>query len=332
MANQTLKTRINLKIDTLNNWLNSDLKLGEGEVAIATASSSVGSGLTEPVCVIRIGNGKQTFSELGWNFYAHAADVLTACKTEKGLTEFIDSVIANAGMATNETVGKLAERVSSIEVLKGNEETSGSVANSIKIAIDNLKLNTYLTKTEFATVKTSLEETISGVSGIANAAKSRIDTFLDTTGVANTVDTLKDIKNWMEGDGVNATELTSAIAVETSNRTSADTALSNRIKQLEDNKAGYATTAQVATAKSEAIQAAENKASTAETNAKSYASNLTNLYATAAQGVKADNALSSITTTSNKGLKITGNNKIDIDTDVVFVFTCGNASTELNDI
>lgn len=40
----------------------------------------------------------------------------------------------------------------------------------------------------------------------------------------------------------------------------ADTALSGRIKNLEDNKAGYATTGEVATAKSEAISAAEAKA------------------------------------------------------------------------
>lgn len=40
----------------------------------------------------------------------------------------------------------------------------------------------------------------------------------------------------------------------------ADSALSGRIKDLEDNKAGYATTGEVATAKSEAIAAAEAKA------------------------------------------------------------------------
>ena len=40
----------------------------------------------------------------------------------------------------------------------------------------------------------------------------------------------------------------------------ADTALSGRIKDLEDNKSGYATTGEVATAKSEAIAAAETKA------------------------------------------------------------------------
>ena len=38
-------------------------------------------------------------------------------------------------------------------------------------------------------------------------------------------------------------------------------------------------------------------------------------------------ALTKITTTANGGLKVTGNNNIDIDTDVTFVFDCGSATT-----
>lgn len=48
-------------------------------------------------------------------------------------------------------------------------------------------------------------------------------------------------------------------------------------------------------------------------------------YATAAQGAKADTALQAITTTANGGLKVTGNNKIDIDDAITFVFDCGTA-------
>ena len=49
-------------------------------------------------------------------------------------------------------------------------------------------------------------------------------------------------------------------------------------------------------------------------------------YATAAQGAKADTALQAITTTENGGLKVTGNNKIDIDDAITFVFDCGTAT------
>lgn len=65
----------------------------------------------------------------------------------------------------------------------------------------------------------------------------------------------------------------------------------------------------------------------AEANAKAYADSLAGNYATAAQGAKADTALQEITTTANGGLKVTNKNQIDIDTDVVFVFNCGDAST-----
>ena len=45
-------------------------------------------------------------------------------------------------------------------------------------------------------------------------------------------------------------------------------------------------------------------------------------YASAVQGTKADTALQKITTTEGNGLKVTNNNNIDIDTDVVFVLDC----------
>ena len=49
-------------------------------------------------------------------------------------------------------------------------------------------------------------------------------------------------------------------------------------------------------------------------------------YATAAQGALASTALQTITTTENGGLKVTGNNKIDIDDAITFVFDCGTAT------
>lgn len=59
--------------------------------------------------------------------------------------------------------------------------------------------------------------------------------------ISETYDTLKEIADWIAGDGVDATELTSAIAAEAQLREEADTALSNRIKAYEDVKDTYAT-------------------------------------------------------------------------------------------
>ena len=48
-------------------------------------------------------------------------------------------------------------------------------------------------------------------------------------GISETFDTLKEIEEWINGEGVNATELTQAIATETKNRQDADKALGERI-------------------------------------------------------------------------------------------------------
>lgn len=149
---KTLNTRIGLKIDTLENWNNSTIGLLKGEIAIATTAATVGTGLTEPVCMIKIGeDGVKTFSELDWNFYAKASDVLTACKTEEGLKTFINNVVAEGNFATKGELNTLAGRVSTaegaIELLNGDAETAGSVAKAIKDAIDALDLaNTYAAK------------------------------------------------------------------------------------------------------------------------------------------------------------------------------------------
>lgn len=93
------------------------------------------------------------------------------------------------------------------------------------------------------TVTTSKGE-VSGVTvvgnDIASAAtlaqvKGRVDTFLDTTGVEKTVDTLKDIQDWINGEGVNATELSSEIAKIDASYKAADASLSSRIKAVEDD-------------------------------------------------------------------------------------------------
>lgn len=85
---------------------------------------------------------------------------------------------------------------------------------------------------DYAT-KAYVDEEVGAVATVANEAKNRIDTFLDTEGVANTVDSLHDIKAWMDGEGVNATELTEAIAAEAKIRKEADDALDGRIDALE---------------------------------------------------------------------------------------------------
>lgn len=68
-----------------------------------------------------------------------------------------------------------------------------------------------------------------------NAAKAYADDLKDAIlgeGIKDTFDTLKEIQDWIEGDGVNATELAGAIAAEAKTREDADKAINDRIDAL----------------------------------------------------------------------------------------------------
>lgn len=188
MAEKILNTRILLRTDTLENWNSSTLPLKKGELAIATVAATAGSGLTEPVVMIKVGeDGVKTFKDLEWNLYAKASDVLSACKSEAGLKAFVNGVIADAGIATNDAMEALAGRVTTaegeIDALQAELNTAETglkarmtaaegaiadidelvgdtkVADQITAAINALNLaNTYEAKGEAAKVQTALNE------------------------------------------------------------------------------------------------------------------------------------------------------------------------------
>ena len=154
MADKTLKTRILMKIDTLENWSASTLPLKKGEIAIATIAATAGTGLSEPVCMMKIGtDGVKTFKELDWSFHAKASDVLNACKSTEGLTAFVNNVIKNAGIATSEALTAVQNDVNSLKTLVGDV----AVATQISDAIAALKLSdNYDAKGAADAVKTAL--------------------------------------------------------------------------------------------------------------------------------------------------------------------------------
>lgn len=158
-----LNTRILLKVDTLENLNSSTLPLKKGELAFATVAASAGTGLTEPVVMVKIGeDGVKTFKDLGWSFYAKASDVISAAKSESALTTFINNVIKDAGIATNEALTALTTRVTTAEGDIDALETKvgdKAVATQISDAIAALKLaDTYEAKGEAAKVQTALNE------------------------------------------------------------------------------------------------------------------------------------------------------------------------------
>lgn len=177
MAEKILNTRILNKIDTLENWNSSTLPLKKGELALATVAASAGTGLTEPVVMVKIGeDGIKTFKDLPWNFYAKAADVLAACKTETGLTEFVNNVIANAGIASDEAMNALANRVTTVE---NDLNTASTGLKARMTAVEGLVGDT--------AVATQISNAIAALKlGETYAAKVHTHTKSDITDFAHT--------------------------------------------------------------------------------------------------------------------------------------------------
>lgn len=138
--------------------------------------------------------------------------------------------------------------------------------------------------------------------GYANTAEANAKKYADDMknallgeGIKDTFDTLVEIQNWIEGDGVNATELADAIAAEAKTRGEEDTKLQNQINALgiTNGKVSNAATADVAnslsdTAKAEVKAVKVDNATNADVAAK--ASGLNDAGVTAVKAVKVDNA------------------------------------------
>jgi hypothetical protein len=166
-----LQTRIMNKVDTLENWGKSTLKIKQGEICFATVAASAGNGLTEPVVMAKIGTSEEkTFAELPWSFYAKASDVLEVAKDATKLTAFINNVIADADMTTND---KFVELSGKVDTLNGDEATAGSVAKAIKDAIDALDLaNTYVAKEGYIAYTQGEKDKLAGISAEAKKVEA----------------------------------------------------------------------------------------------------------------------------------------------------------------
>lgn len=220
------------------------------------------------------------------------------------------------GIATDAALSELQKTINSqgdaIELLNGNAETVGSVANTATtIAAAKVAEIVANADADFDTLKEIADWILNDTTGAADMANDIAALQGQMAGIDTTVvaEIAAEIEAALKIDGVEkyalATEL-SALAARV--KVLEDANLDNRVKALEDKFDGDDSVASlIAAAKQEAISTAAGdattKANNAETAAKAYADGLAINYATAAQGAKADTALqaASITTGSANG-------------------------------
>lgn len=189
MATKTLNTRIQLKHDSLSNWLTNDPVLLPGEIAVAFLDNNANaegtgkdsSGLTPPAVGIKVGaaSGDKKFSELNW-IQAIAGDVYSWAKAAtkptykaseiEELSDYIAGEIEdtdtqyrvvlsegkvilqkkNKGQADSEFVEASSITLPTYSLTTGTED--GTVAfNGTNVAVKGLKSAAYTDSTDYAT-------------------------------------------------------------------------------------------------------------------------------------------------------------------------------------
>lgn len=192
-----------------------------------------------------------------------AADALIAAEG------YADTAIANLdNVATSSDNTLVTVKVTQTDglVKKVNVTTNGiATTNDLEAAIQALDADmsgestdkhVKVQVTEVDGKLTNVAVTTNDIASAAtlSALQGRVEAFLDGNKIEGTVDTLHEIQAWMNGDGVDATELTAAIAAEAKLREDADKVLAESVTNAIATAAGDAT----------------SKANTAEVNAKSY--------------------------------------------------------------
>lgn len=105
MAEKVLKTRIQLKYDTLQNWTDNDPVLKKGELAIATIDAASPANKQLPPVMFKVGDGTSKFSELDWAS-ALAADVYSWAKAaNRPAYKYGDADLTGFGTAAAKNVG-----------------------------------------------------------------------------------------------------------------------------------------------------------------------------------------------------------------------------------
>ena len=274
MAIENAKTFMNVRIknkyDSYEAWAESGLILEAGEIAIAytTVDVNVENGTAKhPALLMKVGDGENTFANLPW-LSAKAADVLTACKSETALTTFVNNVIADAGIASDDAMQELAGRVGTVESdlntaetgLKARVTTAEGAIDALEALVGDEEVSKQISdaiaELNLATTYAAIQHTheISEVNGLSDAIAAAKKSGDDAATALGEYKTLNDAAVKVNSDAITAIK---------------DGAVIDSFKDVEDALAtkqaagDYATKTEAqgyADAKDAAIQAAQKAA------------------------------------------------------------------------
>lgn len=129
MAEKILKTRIQLRYDTLANWTTNNPVLKAGEIAIATIPTAAPANKQLPPVMFKVGNGTSKFNELDWAS-GLAADVYDWAKAATKPSYSYDEI---SGKPTIPTVGNGKITINQGGVKKGEFTVNQSTDTTINL-------------------------------------------------------------------------------------------------------------------------------------------------------------------------------------------------------
>ena len=170
-----LKTRIQLKYDTLANWNASTFILKKGEVAIATIETNDPAQAHLQPVMFKVGDGTKTFAQLGW-VSAKAADVYGwAKKSEAEFTEWVKTLITVDDISLTDYYKKTKVD----ELLGTNSAADQKYADdAIKAAIETLDVTDTAVTGKYVSA-------VSEVDGKIEVSREDLPTYILASGTAN---------------------------------------------------------------------------------------------------------------------------------------------------
>lgn len=236
MANKTLITRIQNKIDELGSWkaVESTFKPLRGEICIVEIPSGDPTATTAPTCLIKIGNGEDFFKDLTY-LSAPAADVYSwAKKSETDFKAWVKTLVTvddinlddyvlktdveavhaqvetnktniaelttNLGTA-NENIGKNTTAIAELTTTHTNDKAAleESIADAKKAGTDaNSALEAYKTSNDAAVAKT-LTDAKAYTDTEVGKVNTAVATFASEIKDGDTIDSFKDVETALAG-------------------------------------------------------------------------------------------------------------------------------------